>query len=115
MVKIAFIGILFVSIFMSSLFCPVQTLAASEDDIDRLTTYAAIIGRAVACGVNTENALRRVDAWIDKRFPPGSSDQKKYLPIYINAVQYHADQQASGKSPDTCSQVKKNFRKMQWP
>ncbi|SPD76373.1 hypothetical protein PITCH_A920001 [uncultured Desulfobacterium sp.] len=52
---------------------------------------------------------------MDRKFPPGSSDQKIYLPIFMNGVKYHAEQQANGKSPDTCSQVKSTFNKMQWP
>lgn len=115
MKKIISIAILSFSIFMGSLFASVRTMAASEANIDRLTTYAVIIGRAVACGVDTGDAMQRVGAWMDNKFPPGSSDQKTYLPIFMNGVMYHADQQANGKSPDTCSQVTNAFRKTQWP
>jgi hypothetical protein len=59
--------------------------------------------------------MRRVGAWMDLKFPPGSSDQKIYLPIFMEGVKHHAEQQANGKSPDTCSQVRSTFRKMQWP
>ena len=108
-------GLLIILVFMVSLFAPEQTQAATKADIDRMTSYAVIIGRATACGVDTENALRRVGAWMDRRFPPGSSDQKTYLPIFVKGVQYHAEQQAKGNNPDSCSQVRSTFRKMQWP
>lgn len=113
--KIVLIWTLLVFILGTSLFIPKTGMAASEADIDRLTTYAVIIGRAIACGVDTNDAMRRVGAWMDRKFPPGSSDQKTYLPIFMNGVEYHAAQQANGKSPDTCAQVKSTFRKMQWP
>jgi len=91
------------------------TLAISKADIDRLTTYAVIIGRAIACGVETDYAMRRVGSWLDDKFPPGSSDQKTYLPIFIEGVKFHAQQQANGNSPDTCSKVRSTFARTQWP
>lgn len=115
MKKRTLIGMVMIFIFVSTVFIPTPTLAASQADIDRLTTYAVIIGRAIACGVDTDDAMRRVGAWMDVKFPPRSSDQKIYLPIFMEGVKYHAEQQANGKSPDTCSQVRSTFRKMQWP
>lgn len=108
-------GIIMLFIFVSTVFFPSLTLAASKADIDRLTTYTVILGRAIACGVDTDDAMRKVGAWMDKKFPPGSSDQKIYLLIFMEGVKHHAEQQANGKSPDTCSQVRSTFRKMQWP
>lgn len=89
--------------------------SASPADIDKLTTYAVVLGRAVACGVNIEDASRRVGLWMDRRFPPGSTDQKTYLPIFIDGVSYHAQQQKSGKSPDPCSAVLRSFNGFPWP
>jgi hypothetical protein len=108
-------GMVMIFVFVSTVFIPTPTLAASKADIDRLTTYAVIIGRAIGCGVDTDDASRRVGAWMDEKFPPGSSDQQIFLPIFMTGVKYHAEQQANGKSPDTCSQVRSTFRKMQWP
>jgi len=89
--------------------------AATDVDIDKLTTYAVVIGRAMACGVDTEPAMKDVGKWMDRRFPPGSSDQQIYLPIFSQGVQYHAQQQADGKSPDSCSSVRRTFTRMVWP
>jgi len=89
--------------------------AATDTDIDKLTTYTVIIGRAVACGVDIKPAMKDVGRWMDRRFPPGSLDQQTYLPIFSLGVQYHAKQQANGNSPDSCSSVRKKFSRMEWP
>jgi hypothetical protein len=90
-------------------------LAASAADVDRLTTYAVILGRGVACGAPTHDASSRVGRWMDRTFPPGSQDQKTYLPIFMQGVQYHAQQQKDGKSPDSCATVRRNFGTFPWP
>jgi len=108
-------GILMIITFMSIILMPPPATAASKADIDKMTTYAVILGRASACGINADYASKRVGSWLDRKFPPGSQDQKTYLPIFIQGMKYHADQQAKGNSPDTCSQVRSSFRKMQWP
>ncbi len=89
--------------------------AASSADIDKLTNYATVLGRAVACGNNIEDPMRRVGQWMDKVFPPGTSDQKTYLPIFIEGVRYHAQIQKNGKSPDSCSTVQHTFSRFSWP
>ncbi|MEM4725217.1 MAG: hypothetical protein QXP01_09415 [Candidatus Hadarchaeum sp.] len=52
---------------------------------------------------------------MDMKFPPGSRDQKTYLPIFMEGVRYHAQQQKEGKSPDSCAAVLRTFRTMPWP
>jgi hypothetical protein len=92
-----------------------STFAASSRDIDKLTTYSVVLGRAAACGGDIEGPSRRVGAWMDRAFPPGSSDQKVYLPVFMQGMQYHAQQQATGKSPDSCASVLKTLRGFPWP
>jgi len=90
-------------------------LGVSSQDVDRITTYAVILGRAVACGADISDASRRVGQWMDVKFPPGSQDQQAYLPIFVNGVGYHAQQQKEGKSPDSCAAVLRNFKAFPWP
>lgn len=90
-------------------------IAASTTDIEKLTTYSVLLGRAIACGINTKDASSKVGYWIDKRFPPGSEDQITYLPIFMQGMQYHAQQQSLGKSPDDCSAVSRAYNSMPWP
>ena len=51
-----------------------SAIAASPAEIDKLTTYAVILGRATACGINTKEASSRVGTWMDRTFPPASAD-----------------------------------------
>ncbi len=92
-----------------------EVLGASSKDIDRMTTYAVVLGRTVACGADITDASRRVGRWMDVKFPPGSQDQKTFLPIFIQGVEYHAQQQKEGKSPDSCAAVLRNFKSFPWP
>jgi hypothetical protein len=87
--------------------------AADPRDVDALTTYAVLLGRAVACGVDTDDASRRVGRWMDKRFTP--EDQKTYLPVFAIGTRYHAQMQKDGKSPDSCAKVRSEFAKIPWP
>ena len=92
-----------------------QVFAATEEDVDKLTTYAVIVGRAIACGIDTENEMREIGAWMDKRFPPGSNDQSTYLIVFTHAVKLSAEMQRDGKSPDSCSKVRRLYSQMPWP
>lgn len=89
--------------------------SATPQDIDKLTTYAVILGRAIGCGADVSSASRRVGLWMDKVFPPGSADQQTYLPIFIGGTRYHAEQQRLGKSPDSCSSTLQSFSGFPWP
>ena len=90
--------------------------AASSSDIDKLTTYAVMLGRGIACNAEgIQTVSRRVGAWMDRKFPPGSEDQLTYLPIFMEGVQYNAQQQKSGNSPDSCATVNSEFEKANWP
>ncbi len=92
-----------------------SAMAASSEDIDKLNKYAIALGRAVACGANFDDASRRVGRWMDRKFPPGSSDQGKYLMIFVEGIRYHAVQQREGKNPDSCAAVLRSFVDYPWP
>ncbi len=94
-----------------TLTAPTSVFSATDADIDKMTSYAVIIGRAAGCGIDTGDAMRRVGKWMDRRFPR----QGTYLVIFMAGVEQHAKQQAEGKSPDTCAQVKRSFRNTPWP
>jgi hypothetical protein len=57
--------------------------AASKADLERMNNMALLLGRAAGCGLDTDRATRVVGAWFDQTFPPGSIDQKRYLPISV--------------------------------
>jgi hypothetical protein len=94
------------------------TVSASDpmyDHIDRISTYAVLIGRGAACGVDVSEPARRVGVWLDRVAPPGSAAQQTLLPMLTQQGQYHAQQQSSGRSPDDCATVARAIARFQWP
>jgi len=94
---------------------PVYTAGMTSEDINRLTTFAVVLGRAGACGVATSAAADRVGAWMEAKMPPGTPDRATLFPIFMQGVQSHAQQQAAGQSPDNCETVAREFNAMPWP
>ena len=88
--------------------------AASSADVDRMTTYAVIIGRAIACGAADDKSVSQAGAWFDRTFPPGTADNRTYLPVFFAGIAHNAKMQAEGRSPDNCATVSREYRKMQW-
>lgn len=88
--------------------------SADSADVDRLTTYATLLGRAIGCGLEVQQASREIGRWMDEKFPPGSSDQRTYVPVFVKGVKYHAEQQRGGRSPDSCAEVGRVFNSTQW-
>ena len=86
-----------------------QASAYSEQDVDRLTTLAAIYGRAVACGADVEASIGRTGAWIDSTF---GNERGTYLQIFMSGMQQNAQSQASGRTGDSCDSVLRTFRSM---
>ncbi|WP_302356715.1 hypothetical protein [Alcaligenes sp. YSL9] len=101
----------FLSIFIMGF--SVQSYAVSDADIDRLTTYAIVLGRAAACGVEVEAESKRVGGWMDRRF--SKSDQQVYLPIFFEGARIAALDQSNGTSPESCSDAIKVFNRFTWP
>lgn len=93
----------------------VSSIALANQNVDKMTTYSVLLGRAIGCGMDVEKQMERVGTWMDKVFPPGSSDQKALLPIFIQGIMDNSKAQADGKSPDTCSQVRATISKTKWP
>ncbi|HSA80658.1 MAG TPA: hypothetical protein VLE23_07525 [Geminicoccaceae bacterium] len=88
--------------------------AASQADLKRLDNMALLLGRAAGCNLDTERATGVVGAWFDQTFPPGSIDQKRYLPKFTKEIRRHAAEQQSGNSPDSCADIAEAFRTMRW-
>lgn len=99
--------------FLMSLM-PVNALAASDQDIDRLTSYAVLMGRGIACGApNAEDAMGKIGAWMDRVF--SNNEKAIYISIFTEGVRYHAQMQKDGRSPDPCSAVLSQFAQVRWP
>jgi hypothetical protein len=52
---------------------------------------------------------------MDRVFPPGSKDQQIYLPIFVWGMTHHAREQAAGRSPDSCAEMRRQVRTFPWP
>lgn len=87
--------------------------AESLSDIDQLSTYAVLLGRGLGCGYNMEAEMRRVGRWIDSTFP--GHKKSEYVKTFITGVQYNADEQLKGRSPDSCPKVREVLDDMVWP
>lgn len=97
------------------LFASQVAIAVSSEDIDKLTTYAMVLGRSVACGNDIEEPMRRVGQWMDQVFPSGSPEQIAFLTIFMEGVRYHAEIQRDGRSPENCAAVQRSFNGFHWP
>ncbi len=90
-----------------------QSSEGQARQIDRLTSYGVLIGRAVGCGVPTESESRRVGRWMDVTFT--AAQRALYMPVLVEGIRHHAQQQRLGKAPDTCAQVTVAFARAEWP
>jgi|GEM_PF-6253270 len=80
---------------------------------NQLSNYAEIIGKASACGINTQVASRAVGRWLGNKASSGSIDLSKLLAKYINDVKTSAAKQLKNKS--TCSSAISSFNSTAWP
>ena len=96
------------------IFTALPVAAYNKGDIDKMTSYAVILGRAIGCGIDTDEAAKYVGRWFDSRWPRRSPDQGTYLMILADGIKMHADEQRSGRAPDSCSEVRRQFNLMKW-
>jgi hypothetical protein len=101
------------ALLFGSGFAPIAH-SASDADLQRMNNMALLLGRAAGCGLDTDRATGVIGAWFDQTFPPGSIDQKRYLPVFTREIRRHAEQQQSGNSPDSCADIAEAFHTMRW-
>lgn len=99
-----------VFVFMS-VFCS-QAYAISDRDMDMMTSYAVMIGRADACDIDTKDAYAKIQRW----FKSVLNDREGYIMvIFFQGVDMSKKQQLNGETPDSCYAVEKAFRTFPWP
>lgn len=94
-----------------SVFCS-QAYAISDSDMDKMTSYAVMIGRAGACKIDTTDAMGKIARW--SKTALGERDGY-VLAIFAQGVDMAMKQQLNGSSPDSCYTVEKAFRTFPWP
>jgi hypothetical protein len=92
-----------------SLVGPQSGLATpSSKDVDRLTSYSVLLGRAIGCGVDVSRQRELVSDWVDRKF----SDNMELVLVFAQGVRHHAGEQQAGRSPDSCASVQRVISSM---
>lgn len=89
------------------------TAVSAQDDVDRISTYAVLLGRAVACGMNVDSPSRRVGAWIDRTW--SGKEKSAMLMAFMAGMENAAKMQRDGRTPDSCSKVRDVVNSTPWP
>lgn len=95
---------------------PSPTAAAPDltaSEIDRLTTYATLLGRAAACNVPSAAGAQRVGQWLERRVP--AHQRQQWLGVMVGGMHRAAADQQQGRSPDSCAQVRRALAGVAWP
>jgi hypothetical protein len=89
--------------------------APSPEAVDKLTTYAVMLGRATVCVDPAESkpVAARVANWIDRNFH--GEDRAAYLLVFMQGMDMNARAQGEGRSSDSCAVVARQFRLFPWP
>jgi hypothetical protein len=87
--------------------------AASEAELERMSSLALLLGRGIGCNLDTKRASGVIGSWFDRTFP-APAEQERYLPEFAAQVEQHARQQRSGDSPDSCADIANAFYTMRW-
>lgn len=85
----------------------------TEAKVDRMTSYATMLGRAAGCGHDTRSEARRVGLWLDAAFT--TEQRRVQLPIFTAGVERQASAQKRGATPDSCARVREAFARFPWP
>jgi len=90
-----------------------KVYVSCNNKYDQIITYSALIGRGAACGENISGPMESVGGWIDSCFD--SSERGNQLHLFTIGVEYAANQQKNGQSPDSCYKVSSGFQAVAWP
>lgn len=92
---------------------PATALLPYEVAMDRLTTYASVLGRGMGCRISVAPAAERVTHWMYRSF--GAEDLKVAQVVFLTGTELAARQQMSGQSPDTCASLVSTIETFPWP
>lgn len=94
---------------------PEQISGDGYDTMDRLTTFAILIGRGVGCHIDMSRETIRVEKWISLQSHVGPADLGTLQGVFVSGVQAQAEQQAAGEGPDSCAVVAHAIHHHSWP
>lgn len=81
-----------------------QRRSLTNGQIDRMTTFATIIGRANGCGFTTSTQTRNLVTWLTQNVSDPTA-REAYLETASIAADLAAAQQRSGATGDSCLDV----------
>jgi len=82
------------------------------DDRNKLSNYAAVSGKAIACREKLGNKTNRVISWIYMTF---GGDSEMYAQIFAELQANTIEQQSSGTTNESCESVRKQLSRVVWP
>jgi len=91
-----------------------QSNAPTSDAVNRMTTYATVLGRAIGCNIDVGTETNKVGAWFDREFPLGKS-KPMYLGILAEGMKRNSEMQRQGRSPDSCASIRSQIQSFPWP
>lgn len=96
---------------------PIDPALISSDrykNMDRLTTYAVLIGRGTGCRFDTRPMDDRVRTWIVAA-ANSRADRDTMFSVWDAGIRANAYAQLEGRSPDDCAAVARGLRGHRWP
>ena len=102
-------------VLLAALLCgPAMARPAAADtatDMDKVATYADLLGRGIGCGFGMKEQTRRVGAWIDKTF--AGPDVGKARKLFVTSMQQGAKEQS--RSEESCARLRSTLDEITWP
>lgn len=86
--------------------------AYTDNDVKRMSGYASVLGRAVACGINVDKESYRVAAWLDATFREQS---EQFSQEFLAVAAQNAQMQKTGKASEDCKKVAVIVQGIIWP
>ncbi len=104
------LGVLLAALLCSS--AMVRPAAAdTATDMDRVATYADLLGRGIGCGFGMKEQTRRVGSWIDRTFAGPDVGQARAL--FVTSMQQGAREQS--RSEESCARLRSTLDEVAWP
>lgn len=98
---------------LAALFVVLPAHAASDADVNRMTTYAALLGRAQGCGIETYTWRKGVASWMDRTFD--AEIMPSMMEVFAMGFSNEMKAQRAGKTGDLCTNVRRVVMSTAWP
>lgn len=90
-----------------------RSAAEPASDMDKVTTYAELLGRGISCGFDMKEQTRRVGTWIDHTFT--GQDMGLARKQFVTGMQQGVKKQAAEPAEESCPRLQKTLNEVTWP